>query len=158
MFYFFFYLVDMILSCYIILMFGQNQDHTMRCDVRWPGWSSRVCEAIRKNVEECTCMWDWLRQQAYGYVSRQNNHAVHCDVQNMGWWLPPQNPEEAFCCAWWIQAHNEEMCEYSFFFAHFPPMLCFASSYASHVGYTLFCDSCFMWQQLPCKMTSDLLS
>ena len=112
----------MILSCYIIfiqLMFGQNQDHTMWCDVRWPGWSCRVCEATRQNVKECSCMWDWLHQQAYGYVSRQNNHAVHCDVQNMGWWLPPQNPEEAFCCAWWFQAHNEEMCEYSFLFCTF---------------------------------------
>ena len=35
----------------------------------------------------------------------------------------------------------------------FLPWYVFVSSYASHVGYTLFCDTCFMWQQLPCTLS-----
>ena len=59
-------------------------------------------------------MRDRLHQQSYGYFCQQNNHALQCDLQNMGWWLPPQNPEEQFCTTRWLQAHTEEICEFSF--------------------------------------------
>jgi len=116
-FIYFFYLVGMILPCYIVfiqLMFGQNESHSVRSDVRRPGWSCRVREAKRKNVDECSCMRDRLHQQSHRCMRRQDNHALQCDLQNMGWWLPPQNPEEQFCTTRWLQAHTEEICEYSF--------------------------------------------
>ena len=95
-------------------------------------------------------MWDWLHQQAYGYVSQQNNHAVQCDLQNMGWWLPPQNPEEEFFSTRWIQAHTEEICEYSS-----PVWIVFSHGVVFAILCT--CDyvaDVFMWQQLPCTLTS----